>query len=854
MTTQKQTTIIKLNGLNYQVWKFQIQKVIKNKKLDKVVYEAIKQEDATKQELVDKDNEAQELLATSVEANIIQKILNCKSSFEIWSRLKTIYELTGDCNLENLLHAFFTIKMKEDEEVASFIGKVEELSAEIISSGENISERMIRARVIGGLSSKFEGFSRAWNATNSTDRTLTNLINRLIQDESEMKNRFAKEDAPTALIAQGDVKNIPQYARRDKRSGRCNYAPCGKLGHWERECRLKARHIREGKNIDAQRTFALMAATFSQSYDTAWYGDSGASCHMSNDRSIFSEYTPSTTPTQISVGNAGRLNIQGSGKIEFHSILADGTRRDVTLLNVQYVPGISHNLVSIGQAAKENNWAVFKGCKCEILTRGKNVIIMEGNQDKATGLFKMNIQPVVRTALLASSVRTQMEWHKALGHLNQGQISDMAKQNAVEGMFIDNKKEESLCTDCMRGKGCLVSHPTSSRIKALTPGEAVHADLIGPITPPSLAGSIYVLLLTDEYSGYRNAYFIKTKDEVCKKIEEYITAVEVETGYRLKTIYSDCGTEFLNNKVRTILDIEHVRLLTSSPYTPAQNGTAERSNRTMIESTRSMLSAAKLPKELWCEAFNTAVYTLNRTTTSSSRDKTPFERWTNRKPNIAHFQVWGSPVQVLVKPRNVPKWEPKTVQGYMVGYTHKSNTYRCYLPDDNKVKTTCDIIFEAGRPSDIHKTTELPHQPTNTWTCTNINCSSELVDQNSIVPITNNDKQSPEPILSETIESPEFSNLTLNKSGGPINSTLANQETDKLSASAAVHTNRPPTNMPALETVPINKPIIRLPSTTDETILPRAIRARLKTTNCGKVFWAYGLCRTIVVQGSVSRS
>ena len=38
-----------------------------------------------------------------------------------------------------------------------------------------------------------------------------------------------------------------------------------------------------------------------------------------------------------------------------------------------------------------------------------------------------------------------------------------------------------------------------------------------------------------------------------------------------------------------------------------------------------MIISAKLPKELWAEAVNTAVYILNRTGQSHEKGKSPFE-------------------------------------------------------------------------------------------------------------------------------------------------------------------------------------------------------------------------------------
>ena len=79
----------------------------------------------------------------------------------------------------------------------------------------------------------------------------------------------------------------------------------------------------------------------------------------------------------------------------------------------------------------------------------------------------------------------------------------------------------------------------------------------------------------------------------------------------------------------------------SVPYNPEQNGTAERMNRTLLESARSIIYHANIPKEFWAEAVSTATYTRNRRPTRSLNNITPFECLFNRKPNVSNLTVFG---------------------------------------------------------------------------------------------------------------------------------------------------------------------------------------------------------------------
>lgn len=155
-------------------------------------------------------------------------------------------------------------------------------------------------------------------------------------------------------------------------------------------------------------------------------------------------------------------------------------------------------------------------------------------------------------------------------------------------------------------------------------------DLCGPMEETSLGGAKYFLLIKDDYSRFRTVFFLKNKYETADKIHEFIEKVKVNPGYTIKTIRSDNGTEFVNNKVRKIFIDNGIKHQTSVVYTPEQNGGAEREMRTIVEAARTMILENCFNKILWAEAVNTAVFVLNRTGKSRDKNKTPYEVWYNK--------------------------------------------------------------------------------------------------------------------------------------------------------------------------------------------------------------------------------
>jgi hypothetical protein len=144
---------------------------------------------------------------------------------------------------------------------------------------------------------------------------------------------------------------------------------------------------------------------------------------------------------------------------------------------------------------------------------------------------------------------------------------------------------------------------------------------------------------------------------------------------KVKTLRSDGGGEFCNNEFRDWLANSGIIHQVTPPYTPQMNGVAERSNRTIVESARSQMYAKAVPLELWGLAIRCAVYVQNRTVSSTS-NKTPYEHWYKRKPDISHLRVFGCRVFVHVPDEIRRKLDPKATEGMMMGYVEESTS--CY--------------------------------------------------------------------------------------------------------------------------------------------------------------------------------
>lgn len=186
---------------------------------------------------------------------------------------------------------------------------------------------------------------------------------------------------------------------------------------------------------------------------------------------------------------------------------------------------------------------------------------------------------------------------------------------------------------------------------------------------------------------------LRQRSDVLKAFRNYKRRVEKLTGRHIKKLRTDNGKEYLSNEFKKFLEDEGISRQLSVEYTPQQNGVAERANRTIIEMAKCMLQQSGLPQSLWAEAVNTATFIRNRCPTKCLNDKTPIEAWTNKKPYVGFFRIFGSKVIALNKGPKRRKFLQKVEEYALVGYSDEAIAYRLWKPGTKTVIKSRDVKF-----------------------------------------------------------------------------------------------------------------------------------------------------------------
>ena len=184
----------------------------------------------------------------------------------------------------------------------------------------------------------------------------------------------------------------------------------------------------------------------------------------------------------------------------------------------------------------------------------------------------------------------------------------------------------------------------------------------------------------------------KSSADVLQRFKEYQAEVENQLGKKIKRLRTDGGKEFV--KVMG----QHLKACgiiheTTAPYTPEQNGVAERANRTIVERVKAIIAEAKLDRKLWMELASTVVYLKNRSPSSAVPGTTPYEMWYGEKPSLSHLRTIGIKAHIHVPKEKRIKLDTNSHEGILVGYGG-TNQYRVWDPFRNDTIVSRDVVFD----------------------------------------------------------------------------------------------------------------------------------------------------------------
>ena len=684
-----------------------------------------------------KKDKAITCLHSGIANHIFTKIMNLETPKQIWDKLQVEFEGSNRVKTVKLLalkREFELMKMKDNENVKSYSGRLMNTVNQMRLLGETFEDHKIVEKLMMSIPERFEAkISTIEESCDLQTLSIAELINKLQIQEQRVQMRddeavegafqasfkgkksgiFPKKNFSTGKSNLSKGKAIVPASRHFSPCSYCkrtNHAEadcwfkgktlihcdfCKRNGYSEKFCRLKKKQPQQGfqqqanvseedkdpEETEEQLFMALQTSTISKK--NTWLIDSGCTSHMTKHLSIFSSIDRSIKP-KIKLGNGDFVQAKGRG-----TVTVSTSRGTKTIKNVLFIPELDQNLLSVPQMLRNGYEVTFKDNCCFIVDTKDSAVAkikMDGNS------FYLDLNVIEGHALSANSDMSVV-WHKRFGHYNFDSLKLLHDRCMIEGMPAISECAH-LCEGCELGKHHRVSFPRATANRAKSRLELVHSDICGPIRTAFLNNNFYFILFIDDHSRMIWVQFLENKSQALSKFKSFKSMVETQSGQRIKVLRTDNGGEYTSRDFQNFcLETGIVHQLTV-PYSPQQNGVSERKNRTIMEMSRCMMFEKRLPKFLWAEAVNTSVYLLNRLPTKSVNGKTPIEAWSGRKPTANHLRVFGSLCYFHVPTVKRGKLDETAVKGIFVGYSTESKGYRIYNLNESKIQISRDVHFD----------------------------------------------------------------------------------------------------------------------------------------------------------------
>ncbi len=460
-----------------------------------------------------------------------------------------------------------------------------------------------------------------------------------------------------------------------------------KPGHKEVKCwsKKKAQESSENVNYAFKAVESEIVDSVSEHSVDGWIVDSGASSHMTNTKNELFEFEE-IKPIKVKIADGTAIKATGKGKVKF----VTENNNEVEIRDVLYLEKLDRRLLSVTKLVSHGLVVEFTKEECNVYHKRKGIL----KAKHINGSYCLQLKQKMQVALTARQKRNWKLWHARMGHIPE--LTYKRAQSMVEGLpDVDFDDNGHVCSGCCLGKMKQENFPRNpvDKVKSSELLEIVHTDVQGPMSVQTPGGNRFAVLFTDDYSRYCDIFFMKKKSEVFEKFIEFKNRAESETGCKIKILRTDGGGEYVSKVMEQYLKDNGIRHQKSIPYTPQQNGLAERMNRTIMERARCMLYHAGVSKQWWAEAMHTAVW-LTKRLPNSVNEVTPFKLWYGKKPVMKKLFVFGSVGYCLVPKEKRKKLDAKARPCMFLGYSDDYKGYRVCLIGGKSVFITRTLQLE----------------------------------------------------------------------------------------------------------------------------------------------------------------
>ena len=261
-----------------------------------------------------------------------------------------------------------------------------------------------------------------------------------------------------------------------------------------------------------------------------WVLDSGATDHITGNKSLFSSLSTSGHLPSITMANGSKVSSHGVGTVHlFPSLPID---------NVLYVPGSPFNLLFINHLTRFLD-CIISFTKDSVCLQDRSSGRMIGTGCESHGLY------CLRTSAHVGMVKDSPSLHAQLGH-----PSLVKMQQLVPSL---SKLSSLSCELCLLEKHSRSSFPSSVSQRASSPFALVHSDIWRPSRLKSNLGFQYFVIFIDDYFRCTWLFLMKNCSELFSIFQSFFNEIKNQFGVSIRILRSDNAREYLSQSFTTFM-------------------------------------------------------------------------------------------------------------------------------------------------------------------------------------------------------------------------------------------------------------------------------------------------------------
>ncbi|PKU64658.1 Retrovirus-related Pol polyprotein from transposon TNT 1-94 [Dendrobium catenatum] len=633
-------------------------------------------------------------MCSTISPAVLPYVINLESTSDIWTTLHTRFQSSNRSKVIQLKNELHNIAM-QSLSMTQYLTEVKKIVDQISSAGSSVDSEDVMIYILNGLPPEYQAFTTTIR-TMQNSVSLDQLYALLMSEEIHLKAAALKlpkiPDAQTALYTyrgrgrRGRGRSTTDNVTTNKSSQASNITCqiCKKKGHQADACwhRLNPNYI---PNQPSSKNQSALLTNYDTNNSTDWYIDSGASSHMTNKFENLATASNYLGQDSVTIGDGRSILIAHSGT----GILPTPSST-LLLSRLLHVPSLSYNLLSISKLVKDNPISItFDANGFVFKDRMTGLPILQG--PCKDGLYTVPDQLNAHTKALSVNTPSQPDWHLRLGHPHQQVMRLISHSNPSLNISF----AKSFCNFCASCKGHKLTFENSLS-KTSAPLELIHSDVWGPSPVSSHQGFKYYVIFVDDYSRFIWFFPLMFKSEVTSTFIQFVSLIKRQTNRKLKVIRTDCGGEFINNQFKDFTRKASIIHQTTCPYTPEQNGIAERKHRHLITTTRTLLHTAGLPLSYWLDAATTATHLINRLSSATTGNTSPLQRMFNTTPSYNHMRTFGCECYPLLPPTQRTKLTTTSPRCVFLGYAETAKGYRCLNTQTHKIIVSRNVKFNES--------------------------------------------------------------------------------------------------------------------------------------------------------------